>query len=168
MLDDTQQHSTWNQIVDDYGPRLYRYFLGNVAKDLAEDLVQETFIRLYENIELQKYQAEKTELQYYIFGIARIVRLEFQRKKRRRELFHHLWKMTSEEYIVQDENDPYQHLRWAIQKLNPIEQEIILLQIDQELDLQSISILVDCPLSTVKSHIHRAKEKLRILMEVPS
>ncbi len=66
----------------------------------------------------------------------------------------------------QNIRDDIRDLRRAIAKLKPAEQEIILLSIDADLSLEEISEIVKLPLGTVKSHVHRAKENLKILLEV--
>ncbi|HEY8271625.1 MAG TPA: sigma factor-like helix-turn-helix DNA-binding protein, partial [Pseudobdellovibrionaceae bacterium] len=67
-----------------------------------------------------------------------------------------------------DRADPLTHLRWAICRLKPIEQELILLMIDEEMSLDQMALALGLPVGTVKSHIHRAKDKLRQIMEVSS
>lgn len=68
----------------------------------------------------------------------------------------------------QNMRDDIRDLRRAIAKLKPTEQEIILLSIDADLSLEEIADIVQLPLGTVKSHVHRAKENLKILLEVKS
>ncbi len=65
-----------------------------------------------------------------------------------------------------DITDQVSHLRWAIARLKPIEQEIILLMIDEDSSLAQIAVILNMPVGTVKSHVHRAKENLRQIMEV--
>ncbi|MBC7370989.1 MAG: RNA polymerase sigma factor [Bdellovibrionaceae bacterium] len=158
----------WNKVIEELGPGLYRYFSGNFAAQVASDLVQETFIRLIHKFRCGTFDPAQGNLKNYAYGIARFVRLESRKIRPGFDL------MEDDSFADKvpavskaDESDPVAHLRWAILQLKPTEQEIILLMIDGELSLENISANLDLPLGTVKSHIHRAKENLRRIMEVP-
>jgi len=157
----------WQNIINDLGPSLFRYFSGSFASQVASDLVQETLIRLVHKHRRGDFQADKGSLKAYAFGIARYVRLEglkdnpgFDLVEDEKTLDSH----ASDSSI--DHSDPVSHLRWAIGRLKPIEQELILLMIDEELSLEQMAVALTLPVGTVKSHIHRAKENLRQIMEV--
>lgn len=159
--------SQWHSIINDLGPSLFRYFSGCFASQVASDLVQETLIRLVHKHRRGDFQAEKGSLKAYAFGIARYVRLEGLKE-------HPGFDLVEDEEILEahpkdafvDHSDPVAHLRWAIGRLRPVEQELILLMIDEELSLEQMAVALSLPVGTVKSHIHRAKENLRRIMEV--
>lgn len=156
----------WSQVVDELGPKLYRYFSGSFAPAAAADLVQDTLVRLLQKQRNGAWDPAKGTLATFAFGIARYVRLEAQKG------FAGLEMLTDENADVPSslpaahDSDPAAHLRWAIRQLGLIEQEILLRLIDEECQLEEIANELGLPLGTVKSHIHRAKEKLRALMEV--
>jgi RNA polymerase sigma-70 factor (ECF subfamily) len=154
--------------VAEIAPDLYRYFLGNFAAEQASDLVQETLIRLVRKQEEAIIDSSKGSIKQYSFGIARFVRLETLKQKSP----YLLVEDQSELDIVQPESEiksnPQAHLRWAISQLKPIEQELILQMLDDECTFETISERMDMPVGTVKSHIHRAKQNLKKLMEVSS
>ncbi len=157
----------WNQIVASVGPDLYRYFMGFYASQIAADLVQETLIRLLKKQRDQSFEPDQGSIRNYAFGIARYVRLEHQKKG----FDFHLVENETQLDIEKPEayefgSDPVAHLRWAISRLKPLEQELILHMIDEEASFETIAENFQMPIGTVKSHIHRAKEKLRQLMEV--
>ncbi len=161
--------TNWSQLVGEISPRLYRYFLGSFAAAQASDLVQETLIRCVHKHRGGEFDPSKGSSLAYALGIARFVRLEGLKAHAR------LSEVGEEELVSQvsqqpspGQSDPVAHLRWAISRLKPVEQEIILLMIDAELKLEQIAELVDLPLGTVKSHVHRAKENLRHIMETSS
>lgn len=159
-----QAEADWHQIVNDIGPCLYRYFCATFPSALASDLVQESLIRLVQKHRAGDFIPTKGTLKSYAFGIARYVRLEAQKSRPGFEPLDD----DSEPGVppAQDDGDDVAHLRWAIGKLKPIEQEIILLMIDSDSSLTEIAAALDLPMGTVKSHIHRAKESLRHIMEV--
>jgi RNA polymerase sigma-70 factor (ECF subfamily) len=157
----------WDRLVEDLGPRLYRYFCASFSAASASDAVQETLVRLVQKCREGAYLSEKGSLGAYAFGIAHWVRLETLKKKRDFEL------VEDESIFDQrsaasssDLEGQRAHLRWAIRQLKSPEQELVLLTIDAELGLAEISETLGLPLGTVKSHIHRAKENLRTIMEV--
>jgi len=157
----------WHDIVNDLGPSLYRYFAASFANQIAADLVQETLIRLVHKQRGGAIHSDQGNIKAYAFGIARYVRLEalkdhpgFDLVDDEKTLHAH----TTDEKA--DHSDPVAHLKWAIRQLKPIEQELILLMIDDEMSLEQMSMALSIPVGTVKSHIHRAKENLRKIMEV--
>lgn len=154
----------WHKVVNEISPSLFRYFAGSFPAPLAADLVQETLIRLVQKNRSGEFNPTRGPLKAYAFGIARFVRLETLKDKSALEFADEkiLSEVTAE---VSDHSDQVGHLRWAISQLKPIEQDIILLMIDSELQLELIAETLEIPLGTVKSHIYRAKEKLRQIME---
>jgi RNA polymerase sigma-70 factor (ECF subfamily) len=156
----------WQQIVRDTGPRLFRYFSGTFPAVVASDLVQETLIRLVQKQRSGEFDPQKGNLNTYAFGIARFVRLETLKDSSAFELVDDEKKLDTPTHHSANLADQVSHLRWAIKQLKPIEQEILLLMIDADSQLEEIANALSLPLGTVKSHIHRAKEQLRKIMEV--
>lgn len=142
----------WDKTVAEIGPRLFKYFNASFAPETAADLVQETLIRLVRKQD--EFQSDKGTLTMYAFGIARRVRLE-------------TWKSQAREKVTVDfrqppEDDERLHqLRTFIQELNEIQQQIICLYVDNELTISEVGQILEMPVGTVKSHLHRAKEILR-------
>lgn len=154
----------WNSLVAEISPPLYRYFCALFPTAQASDLVQETLIRLIQKFRAGHYNPENGSLLAYSFGIAHFIKLENYKRNQKLEL------TDDDERLEQSAEvsyaDPSAHLRWAVQQLKYPEQDIILFLIDDELSLEQISGLMNIPLGTIKSHIHRAKENLKKLMEV--
>lgn len=154
----------WNQIVTDVGPSLYRYFSGTFSRSIAADLVQETLIRLVQKCRAGQFDSNKGDLKAFAYGIARFVRLETIKVQ---PPFDYVEDNSQLDVMDQSntQRDDVAHLRWAINQLKPVEQEVILMMIDFDISLEEISQQLQMPLNTVKSHIHRAKEKLKEIME---
>lgn len=158
--------SDWQTIVNDIGPCLYRYFCGNFSHSQASDLVQESLIRLVKKHRNGEFDPAKGTIKSYAFGIARFVRMEARRYSPVIDHVEGENAVALQGEYRPDEPDQVSHLRWAISKLKPVEQEIILLIIDSDSSLDQIAAALSMPLGTVKSHVHRAKENLRHIMEV--
>lgn|GEM_PF-1341438 len=169
----------WNQVVDELGPRLFRYFVMRFSDQDSDDLTQETLIRLVRKVEEHKFDPLKGNLAMLAFGIAHFVALESQRFDilRTADSLEDHWESHSQDLIQDQLQDPFnlldylqsqaeiQQLRTSILKLAPIEQQVLSLMIDQELSLLEISAVLELPEGTVKSHIHRCKAKLLRIFE---
>ena len=61
--------------------------------------------------------------------------------------------------------ETFWQLQVAMKLLSETQQQILALLLDEEMTLQEISILLNLPLGTVKSHLFRSKQKLGLLMQ---
>ena len=158
----------WTIIVEEIGPKLFRYFSAAVSQSLASDLVQETLIRLVQKHKNGQYKAEKGSFQMFAFGIARFVRLEALKASPKEDFFadpsEYEWQIDRTSIEINAEVNEIKRLRNAIAQLNESQKEIILLLIDKDLSLQEIGEILNMPLGTVKSYVHRAKGKLKELL----
>lgn len=161
----------WNEIVERLGPRLYNYFIRRGFLKDTDDLTQDVFSRLYQKITDGAFDKAKGSLDAFAFGIARFVALENHQ--------------NSQIYLMGDDFDwddivdsPESNLESSYQRhqtielflkeiknLNPVQQEVLTLYMDNELKLEDIALLMKLPVGTVKSHLFRAKEKLKNLLE---
>lgn len=156
----------WTVTVNELGPRLYRYFLGSFAPDIAEELVQEVLVRVVRGWQAGSFDVSKGTLAMWAFGMAHNVRLETHRIFKKESGFISLHeedplKKVEAEASVGEYPHDISVLRKAISVLSETEKQIVLLHIDDYLSLSEISSLLDIPIGTVKSHIHRAKDKLK-------
>ena len=153
----------WPRVIPEIAPGLLNYFKASFSNQLADEMVQEVFLRLVQKVQKGEFNVNKGTLRMYAYGIARIIRLE----GRRRELLHPVSSVELESIVEEKDTFPNaeaEQLRWAIKKLKPVEQEIILLLLDQDLNLQEISDVLEVPLGTIKSHTHRAKSSLKMIL----
>ena len=159
-----QDEIDWNLLAETLGPRLYNYFRRRGLLAQAADLTQETLIRLLEKVSGGEFDPTRGRIESFAFGIARFVGMEQQKK--------------CVELVQPIENDQYpsnkdlekdiqkmqqtRALRLAIKELSSTQQEVLWLILDEELSLDEISQILDTPIGTIKSHVHRAKEQLKI------
>ena len=166
----------FDMIVSRYKTRLYNcvYRMVNNAEN-AEDLVQETFLRVYKN--RHNYQAT-SNFSTWIYTIAlNLARSELRKRKRRQ--FFSLNSSTYEDsntegFDLPDTSaGPSEHLEHselgrAIQKAIdqlPIKyRTVIILRDVQELSYEQISEILACPTGTVKSRVNRARIRLQEML----
>lgn len=148
----------WPKVADEIGPKLLRYFGASFPMALAEDLVQETLLRLFKGVSQGKFDPLRGNLRMWAYGIAHNVRYEARR-------IIPFEPFADTHSPIQDAEQPMKlALRQAIEKLAEPQKGIILLLLDQDLTLNEISLILEIPLNTIKSHVHRAKENLKSLL----
>lgn len=156
----------WPSVVKDIGPRLYRYFSLTCERAVAEDLVQETLIRLLQKVRDGRFDSRRGNLRMYAFGIAHFVRIEARRTP---SALHLIEDVTSDAHapdLALAEQQTRRRLRMAIGQLNEAQQQVLSLYLDEELTLEQIGVILNLPAATVRSHLHRAKDQMkRILNE---
>lgn len=145
---------------------VYR-FLGNHTE--AEDIVQETFYRLYKN---KHYYREIAKFSTWIYTIAGNLAKTELRKRNRRKLFSISHFMSTEkDYDIPDSNftpDTVTNsqitdkiIQRAIDRLSPKFKEVIVLRDIQGMSYEEIAEIVKIPLGTVKSRVNRARLRLQ-------
>jgi len=155
-----------NLNVTDLAPALYRYFCASFAPHLADDLVQDTLVRLINKISNDQFDPTRGNLRMYSFGIAHFVRLEALRSLELNsppedENAASLAPLPDEHL---EQNRQIKNLRKAIRSLSEVQQQVIGLYLDKELSYEEIALILGLPMGTVKSHINRAKEELKLAL----
>lgn len=145
---------------------IYR-FIGE--RSFSEDILQETFLRLYKN---KHYYKEIAKFSTWIYTIAGNLAKTELRKRKRRNLFSiHNFMDTEKDYELPDKGitpDKMANsaiadieIQAAINKLSPKFRQVILLRDVQGFSYEEISQIVNIPLGTVKSRVNRARIKLQ-------
>ena len=142
------------------------HFLGDLEQ--AEDVVQDTMLRLYEK---KHYYKEIAKFSTWLYTIARnLANTELRKKKRRKTTY--LSQLSKERQFeipaVQDDVDQSlqnefinDRIQSAINNLPEHFKVVIILRDIQELSYEDISNIVEVPLGTIKSRINRARIQLQ-------
>ncbi|HVK61744.1 MAG TPA: RNA polymerase sigma factor [Bdellovibrionales bacterium] len=158
----------WDDIVSDLGPRLYAYFSARFPFDVADDLTQETLIRLVQKVRESKYDPRRGNLAMLAFGIGHYVALEHRGSQSRvirlETAFAKDVNGVTEFESEMIQNDLLVKLQAQFKALSAPEQQILSLMIDDDVGISQISTMIRMPEGTIKSHIHRAKKKLSQFM----
>ncbi len=160
----------YDLIVKRYKDQLLNFvyrFVGN--QEEAEDIVQETFLRVYRKRHAYKRVAKFSTWIYTIAG--NLSRTELRRRKRRK-----LFSITDlgyedRDYEISDEDfNPENQvdgvikeeiIQKEIDQLSPKFRQVIILRDVQELSYEEISKIIRVPIGTVKSRVNRGRLKLQ-------
>lgn len=161
-----------NRYQDPLTNYIYR-FLGDMKE--CEDLLQETFLRVYRNRHSYRRIAKFSTWLYTIAG--NLARSEYRKRKRRRMYSIQSVNRDDEAYEVEipDETfSPDKHTESTIQdhyiqealKQIPEEfREVVVLRDVQQLAYEEIALITGLPMGTVKSRINRGRTKLQLLLK---
>ncbi|MBT4033153.1 MAG: RNA polymerase sigma factor [Candidatus Marinimicrobia bacterium] len=161
----------FQEIVRNHSDRIYNLALMKCNQvELAEDICQETFIRVYKG--LQNFRDE-SQLGTWIYRIALNVCHTMIKKESRlsanmtplddRPDLEPIEENGDAEEIFLRDAQRDQILR-AISVLPPLQSDAITLYYLKEFQYTEVADIMDIPLNTVKSHIRRAKAKLKLLL----
>lgn len=159
-------------LVDRYSTRLF-HFVNKFVKDAhtAEDVVQDSFIRVYRNRHSYKPIAKFSTWLYTIAG--NLARSEYRKEKRRKTTPLYSTGPGKEEFelpISADVVDPNRaaesriHAEQILKALREIPdpfREVVTLRDVQQLSYEEIAEITGLPLGTVKSRIHRGRSQLQ-------
>ncbi|NPA92685.1 MAG: RNA polymerase sigma factor [Chloroflexi bacterium] len=148
-------------LYERYGARLYRFFLAyGVDTDMANDLVNETFIRLWEH--LDAYQ-ERDRFEGYLFRIARNLLIDKQRQENRflplDDRPRQEKRISPEENAIQQEN--LEDLHKALQKLKPDYRTVLILRFFYDYTPAQVAQVMERSEGAVRVLQHRALQALR-------
>ncbi|CAL9632090.1 RNA polymerase sigma factor SigE [Saccharothrix sp. NPDC042600] len=168
-IDDTEWIvPTWDQVVRDHADRVYRlaYRLTGNQHD-AEDLTQETFIRVFRS--LASYQPGTFE-----GWLHRITTNLFLDMARRRSKFRMEGLPEDTDRLAGDDPSPEQvyhdthldpDLQAALDELPPDFRAAVVLCDVEGLSYEEIGATLGVKLGTVRSRIHRGRQALRAALE---
>ena len=129
-----------------------------VSPSESEDLVQETYLRLWRH---RGDYRPTAKLSTFLFLMARQVRIDALRRQTRRERREDKW--TSEQPVVTDAGGlgVREDVRWALARLSEPLREVVELGVLQDLPYAEVAEILEIPVGTVKSRMHNALKELR-------
>ncbi len=136
--------------------RLLNYALRIIKdKDASEDLVQETFIKLWEKIET--IGIENPSIESYLIVILKNKIIDNHRKNKSRANHHELYRLFSNiEIKIDDDWELSQKIEIIYATLPPKTVEIFQLSRNKGLTYKEIAIHKDVSIKTVELHISKA------------
>jgi RNA polymerase sigma-70 factor (ECF subfamily) len=164
-------------LIDRYATPLYNFTARLANRNDASDIVQESFIKAWKNI--NNFNPQKASFKTWIFAIAKNTATDFLRKKHS-FLFSDMNKGAEEDMNSFSENIPddnilpeealqklqdSQFLNEILEKLQPAYREVLALHYQEEMTFDEIGKILDKPLNTVKSQHRRAIMELRKMLD---
>lgn len=164
--------TAFEQLVELYKEKIYYLafrMLGN--RQEAEDIIQETFIRVYKN--LHKYD-QTQKFSTWIYRIATNLCIDRLRKRKASYSLDaemsdgdgldgydriESQEITPEKQLLITETQT--QIRDAIDKLPEKYKSVVVLRYLHDMSLQEISDILHMPITTIKTRIHRGREFLR-------
>ena len=134
----------------------------------AEDVTQECFLSILRRPEA--YRAERASLRTYLCAIVRHLALKQLRKRGQETVLDDPPEEPSggvpraagrDPLSTVIEEEAAEAVRTAVSALPPLQREAVVLFEYQELSLADIAAVCDVDVGTVKSRLHRARERLR-------
>ena len=150
------------ELLGQFAPRTRRYLEGLVG-EAAEDVQQEVWLAVYRGL---AGLADPSAFRTWLFRTTRHRAIDHLRRLRReRELFV----ADGEEPLAAatEEAGPPPELADfgpALAALAPIHREVLQLRFLDQLSYAEIALVTGCPLGTVRSRLHVARERLRGLL----
>ena len=137
--------------------KIYRYcFFHTRCQELAEDLTQEIFYKLFKNI--SGYQG-KRKFKAYLYTIANRVCIDESRKI-------HFCPLEDEKSIVDECNEilrleDKEEVNYLLSTLSPEQREAIILRFGEQLEFHEIAKVMGCNMRTAQSRVRNGLKIMR-------
>ena len=162
--------NAYETLVSRYKDKLHNFiyfFVGD--KDLAEDLVQDTMVRLFTK---RHYYKEVAKFSTWIYTISRnLSNSELRKRKKRKTFTISELSRDKSNYDLKDEKPgieqnlelkyEIEQIKITINKLSRPFRTVLILRDIENLSYDNISKIEGVPVGTIKSRINRARLQLR-------
>ena len=146
----------FGMLVEAYQPRLRRFFMNLTLGDeyLSDDLAQVTFVKAY--IEIRSFRGMSR------FGtwLFRIGYNEFYSYKRSEHTTTNIENVPERSSTPIDSSEISMDVKTAMAQLSDIERTVVTLFYIDDMPVKQIATITGLNQSTLRSHLHRAKEKM--------
>jgi len=161
-----------NSLVQLYRPRLLRYVVFSIGDlDLAESITQDCFLKAFNGRHTFRGDCS---VNTWLFGIANnLIRDQLRTKKfqfwrRARATAVDITDIASvipggerspeDQILIRERTNQVQQ---ALRDLSPNQRRAFILRFLEDMDFEEISVVMDMPTNTVKSHLYRAVTAIR-------
>jgi RNA polymerase sigma-70 factor (ECF subfamily) len=148
--------SDYNNCVDNHSDGLYRFMLKNTRdKDLAKDLVQDAFEKLWRKLN----EVDATKAKTYLFTIGYNAFIDYTRKQKFKGDYNEV--VESNFGYENNYNNIKEVINNALEKLPEIQRNVIMLRDYEGYEYAEIGEITGLNESQVKVYIFRARQTLK-------
>ena len=160
-----------SRLFASYQAPIFRYAVHMCGRDAGDDIVQETFLTVMR--QPGRYDPARGPVAGYLFGIARNLALKrltsrgaavFSDELDRDEQTADPAQETALDSLTRMET--IEAVRAAVESLPPLYREVVVLCELQEMDYAAAAAIIQCPVGTVRSRLHRARALLSVKLAV--
>ncbi len=165
-------HQQFEKLVLHYQNRLFGTMLGLLGnRQDAEDVTQEAFVTAFRKLHAFE---ERSSFFTWLHRIAYNLAIDFRRKPHTRHRQGQISLDQREDGFASNEIQPAIHaekqekstlVHAALAKLDEPRRIVLVLRDIQDLDYEQIAEILDIPLGTVRSRIHRARLELKEIIQ---
>ena len=157
------KETAYKEVIDLYGDQVFRTcYLILRDKEDAEDVVQETLIRVFKNIKNFK---GTSKLYTWIYQIALNLSRDILRKKMDFLSLEDEWVGEEDPQLDIEKKIDKEVLKKELKALNPIYNEVLVLFYLREFSIKEIAIMLETSEGTVKSRLSRGRKNLKTELE---
>jgi RNA polymerase sigma-70 factor, ECF subfamily len=162
-------------IVADHQQMVFRMLVRLTGSpDRADDLAQEVFLRLYRALTAFRGDAELTTYLHRI--VINVANDEWKRRAKERardvsisdevsgweDRLQHPEPNAEQQLVTRELAD---RVEAAMQRLSMVERSVLVLYHQEERSYQQIAESLRLPIGTVRTHLHRGRQKLRTMLQ---
>jgi RNA polymerase sigma-70 factor, ECF subfamily len=176
LILDAQEGSreAFRLLVERHMKQAYNIAYGVIADhDEAEDIAQESFVRVHRSLRSFRGDAGFGTWLYRIVMNVSINRLRQKKVRERREL--HLQAGFQERPLMDgdalvdaagsSEPDFHAHLERALHRLPTLQRAVVILRHMNGMSTKQVGSILNCSEGTVKTHLHRGLRKMRTMLD---
>lgn len=157
LLSERRYDEALEQLVDRYRHKVFRLAVAMLRDPgLAEETAQEVFLKIWRALPGYNGQAS---LSTWLYAIARNTCLS-QIRYRRLRVTVTLEEPAARTASARQPDSGYLDVRRHMEELPEVQRQVLALFYLQEKSYDDVAALLDMPVGTVKSHLHRARRAL--------
>jgi RNA polymerase sigma factor (sigma-70 family) len=131
-----------------------------------EDMAQEVFLRLFRALPQFRGEASVSTFLYRI--VVNVVNDEFRRREKARLAVsiedHELTSQSTDPEHELERDQLRKAVDEALLRLSPPDRAILILHYQEERSYEEIASILGLPMGTVKTHLYRARQRLKVMM----
>lgn len=152
----------YNNSVDNFSDDVYRFILKACRnKELAEDIVQDSYLILWEHVREIAYEKAKA----FLFSTSYHKMIDIFRKEKKNGDIENI---SPGKYLYEGETpDLEQILDKALERLSPIQKTVVLLRDYEDYSYKEIAEITHLTETQVKVYIFRARNFMKEFIKTP-